>query len=171
MKKFKELSEEKQAIIIYSGELLIFSIVFIVLGVLRIVGIIGYNDTRRIVFNYITLLAGLWTIIEFIWILVSPKKRKKSCILDKIVVLPLSIFMITYDLISLIKNPSDLSFYQYCLGAAICYGGVALMFQAIYHYFNPLPAIIEEVKKAKEQAEKEEQEKLLKKENEEGKEN
>ena len=119
----KKLSEEKQAILIYSGELLLFSIIFIVLGVLKFTRVIGYNETRRIVFNWITLAGGVWGITDFTWALVSKRRRAKTCFIDKSLTLVLALSMICYDMISLIGKPAGESFYINFLAGALVYAG------------------------------------------------
>lgn len=156
MKMKDRTKEERLAIRIYSGELALFAIIFAVLGVLRITQVIGYNETRRIVFNYITLVAAGWGIADFIWAVASPRRRKRVCLLDKIIVLPLVAFMITFDLISLIAKPADNSFYIISVSSAILYASAALMFQAIYHYFKPLENLMEVAKEDEEQEKPEE---------------
>lgn len=151
MKEKKKLTEEQQAILIYSGELLIFAIVFLVLGILRFLNIIPYNAQRILVFNWITLFGGAWGIIDFFWAVFSKKKRAKSCMIDKALVLVLAIFMIVYDLISLIAKPQNELFYSYFLASGLIYAGIIFIFQGIYHYFKPLPSLIEEIRKAEEE--------------------
>lgn len=160
--KFKDRSkDERLAIKVYSGELALFAIIFAVIGVLRIVGVIGYSETRRLVFNYITLAGAAWGIADFIWALASKKRRQRISLVDKIVALPLVAFMITYDLICLISKPSNTQFYVLCVGIAILYAAAMLMFQAIYHFFRPLGSILDaanecEKEKPEEQAKPEE---------------
>ena len=144
----KKMDAEQKSILAYALELFIFGIVFEVLGVLRITGIIGYNETRRVVFNWITLCGCTIAIGEFIWYCFSKRKQARGFLPDKLAVLALAIFMITYDLICLIgKNPSP-EFCTYMLGGAICYVGVVYLFQGVYHYFRPLPGYLEDIRKA-----------------------
>ena len=144
----EKMSAEKKSILAYSIELLIFSVVFITLGVLKLTGVIPHNDTRRVVFNWITLVGGTIGIGDFIWYCFSKRRRARNFLPDKLAVLALAIFMITYDLICLIGgNPSD-DFCKYMLGGAICYVGVIYLFQGIYHYFKPLPGYLEDIRKA-----------------------
>lgn len=144
----KKMSVEQKSILAYSVELLIFSVVFITLGALKMTGIIGHNDTRRLVFNWITLVGGTIGIGDFIWFCFSKRRRARNFLPDKLAVLALAIFMITYDLICLIDgNPSE-EFCKYMLGGAITYVGVVYLFQGIYHYFKPLPGYLEDIRKA-----------------------
>ena len=94
----KNLSEETKTKLVYSGELIIIAIVFLVLGILKIVDVMKYNEQRRLIFNYITLVGGVWVISDFIWMLLSKKRRAKNCLLDKILNLPLGIYLLIFDI-------------------------------------------------------------------------
>lgn len=143
----KKMDEERKAMVIYTGELILFAIAFAVLGVLKITKVIGYNDTRRLVFNYITLVGGVWGIADFIWYLCSKRRRARNFMPDKIAVLVLALYMIVYDIICIVKLPSE-DFAIYMLGAALLYVAVVYLFQGIYHYFIPVPGYLEDIRKA-----------------------
>ena len=143
----KKMSAEQKSILAYSLELLIFGVVFEILGVLRITGIIGYDETRRVVFNWITLVGCTLGIGDFIWYCFSKRRRARNFLPDKLAVLALAIFMITYDLICLLGKPTP-EFCTYMLGSAICYVGVIYLFQGVYHYFRPVPGYLEDIRKA-----------------------
>lgn len=145
----KKISDETKVKLIYSGELLIFALVFAAIAVLKILKVIPHNPTRTTVFNYITLAGCAWGLTDFIWTMVSKKKRAKACLLDKFTLLPLILFMITYDLISLIAKPENENFYVYMLSGALFYVAVIYIFQGIYHYFRPLESLMEELEKDK----------------------
>lgn len=170
MTKFKDLPDDKKMFLVYSGELLVFSLVFIILGVLKIVGTISYDSTRRMVFNYITLAGAAWGYVDFIWAMASPKRKAKSSIIDKCLTLPLATFMIIFDIFCLATDFITPQMYNIMLGAAILYGAAMLLFEAIYHYFNPVPSLIEEYNKLKEEEDKEKLAKQEAKEQEEKKE-
>lgn len=143
----KKMTTEQKSILAYSLELLIFGIVFGALGILRITGVIGYNETRRVVFNWITLVGCTFGICDFIWFCFSKRRRTRNFLPDKLAVLALAIFMITYDLICLTGNPTP-EFCTYMLGGALCYVGLIYLFQGIYHYFKPVPGFLEDIRKA-----------------------
>lgn len=154
----KKMTTEQKSILAYSIEFIAFAILFGVLGVLRITGIIGYNETRRLVFNWITLVGCTIGIADFIWFCFSKRRRARNFLPDKLAVFALAIFMITYDIICLTGSPTP-EFCTYMLGGAICYVAVVYLFQGIYHYFKPVPGYLEDIRKAiaeeeaKEQAE------------------
>lgn len=139
----KKMSDQQKAILIYSGEFILFAIIFLVLGILKITQVMPYKETRRIVFNWITVIAAIWPISDFIWALASKKRRARICLLDKIAILPLTCFIVTFDFISLIAKPENTFFYIASIAAAFFY--VALVYAAlgIYHYFKPIPELLE----------------------------
>ena len=94
----KKMSEEKKAKLIYSGELIIIAIVFLTIAILELTYVIDRTEKNHAWFNWLTIFGGSWMIIDFIWALVSPKRRKRVCLLDKILILPLSIYLITFDI-------------------------------------------------------------------------
>lgn len=143
----KKLTAEQKSLLAYSIELIAFSIIFAVIGILKFTKVIGYNETRRIVFNWITLCGGVLGIGDFIWFSLSKRRRARNFLPDKLAVLALAIFMITYDLICLIGKPSE-DFCTYMLAGAICYVAVIYLFQGIYHYFKPVPGYLEDIRKA-----------------------
>ena len=140
----KKIDPQKKVKLIYSGELLVFAVLFLVFGILRITQVMPYKETRRIVFNWITIFGAWWGIIDLLWALLSKKRRPRVCLLDKFLVLPLSCFIITFDFISLIAKPANDMFYIISIGSAFIYISVIYLFQAIYHYFKPIPGLLEE---------------------------
>ena len=149
----KKLDKETKYKLIYSGELALFAIVFLVFAILKFTKIMGYNETRRVIFNWITLAGSAWGITDFIWALCSKKRRERVSLLDKILVLPLVAFIITFDLISLIAKPENPDFYIYMLGGAFSYVAVIYTFEAIYHFHHPIPGLLEEMEEEEEKDE------------------
>ena len=135
--------------LIYSGELLIIAIVFLVLGILKLLGVMGYDDGRRVFFNYLTTAGGIWLVIDLVWALMSPKRRKRVCLLDKFLNVPLGIFLLVFDIMCFME-PRKESFYIVMMSFAFMYLAVNYIFQSIYHFFNPIPQLIEEMEKAEE---------------------
>lgn len=137
-----KMTDKQKAILIYSGEFILFAIIFLVLGTLKITQVMPYKEGRRIVFNWITLFAAIWPIADFIWALASKRRRQRICLLDKILTLPLPIFMIVFDLISLISKPENTFFYVASIAAAFYYVAVLYLVLGIYHYFKPIPELV-----------------------------
>ena len=63
--------------LIYSGELLLIAVVFLVLGILKLTGVMTSKQPRIAIFNWITIFGGLWIITDLIWTLVSKKRRNE----------------------------------------------------------------------------------------------
>lgn len=159
------MDDLKKAKLMYSGELLIFAVIAIVLGILFICHVINVADWKKWAFTCVTLLGGCWCIADFIWTLVSPKKRAKNSLLDKILLLPNGCALLGLDifaLINLIQDPSrtDLdTFFQIEIGCALLYLSVAYIVEAIYHYYKPHPSIIEAVEADRQNEENKEEDK------------
>ena len=145
----KKIDKEKKVKLIYSGELLLFAVIFLVFGILKITKVMGYSETRRIVFNWITIFGGAWGITDFIWAICSKKRQQRISMIDKILLLPLAIFIITFDFISLIAKPANDNFYIYSVGAAFLYVAVIYTFESIYHYYNPIPGLLDDEEETK----------------------
>ena len=150
----KKLDPHKKIKLIYSGELMLFAILFLVFGILRITQIMPYRETRRIVFNWITIFGAWWGIIDIVWALASKKRKARVCLLDKFLLLPLSIFIITFDLISFIAKPTNDLFYILSIGCAFLYISVIYLFQAIYHYYKPIPGLFDDLEEEQKTEEK-----------------
>ena len=138
------MDKEKKIKLIYSGELLVFAIIFLVFGILKFTKVMGYNPTRTFIFNIITLAGAAWGITDFIWAISSKKRQERISLLDKVLLLPLVIFMITYDLICLIAKPTNENFYLFMLGSAFLYVAVIYTFEAVYHYYHPIPGLLDD---------------------------
>lgn len=143
----KKLDETTKVKLIYSGELAFFAIVFLVLGILFLTKVIAVQDWKRLVFTWATLVGGFLLIGDFVWALVSKKRRKKICLLDKIMILPVSLFLIGFDLYALITNLLDVEVYAIVVGVDFIYIAADYIFQSIYHYFKPVPGLFEDEKK------------------------
>ena len=157
----KKMSDETKVKLIYTIELLIFAVVFIVVATLKITRVLNTRDVVRLIFNIITILGGTWMIVDFIWTLCSKKKRMKNSLLDKSLFLPLGIYLITFDIICLVNASLRTGdFFLYMTVGAFYYIAACYIFEAIYHFFKPIPSIvaaIEEVKRRNAEAELEEQ--------------
>ena len=139
----KKLDKETKYKLIYSGELALFAVLFAVFSVLKFTGVLGYNATRALIFNWVTIFGGAWGIADFIWAISSKKRQQRISLLDKFLILPLSLFIITYDLICFIVKPEP-SFYGIMLGAGFAYVAVVYCFEAVYHFYHPIPGLLED---------------------------
>lgn len=148
-KKIDELTKVK---LIYSGELAIFAILFFVLGLFFILEIIGVASYKKWLFPILTLVGAIWGVTDLIWTLLSPKKRAKSSLLDKWLLLPSALVFLgcdSYVLVALINNPSTTAldrFFPLYIGITLLYLSGIYLFQSIYHFFYPVPALINALK-------------------------
>lgn len=142
---------EKKLKLVYCGELALFAVVFMVLGILFVAGVITPADWKRYAFTYVTLAGCTWIVVDFIWALASKKRRAKSCILDKALVLPVAPVIISFDIYCIINGCAETLPYRYFIGINLIYLSCVYLFEAIYHYYKPtvqMLNIIEETKKA-----------------------
>ena len=140
----KKLSKETKYKLIYSGELMLFAVIFLTLSILKFTRVMNYNETRRIVFNWITIAGGAWGIADFTWAMCSKKRQQRISLLDKFLILPLTLFILTFDFISLIAKPTDTSFYINMIAIAFLYVALIYIFQAIYHFYRPIPGLLDD---------------------------
>ena len=80
MKKLDEVTKIK---LIYSGELVFFALVFIVLGILQVVNVITIKEGFLNVFKFITLAGAAYFIFDFVTSFTNKRKREKVCFVDK----------------------------------------------------------------------------------------
>ncbi|MFA7032258.1 MAG: hypothetical protein WC201_01685 [Bacilli bacterium] len=148
----KKIDDLTKAKLMYSGELAIFAILFLVLGLLFILKIIGVANYKKWLFPILTLAGAIWVIIDLVWTLLSPKKKAKSSLIDKWLVLPSALVFLgcdSYVLTALIINPSTTSldvFFPLYIGITLLYLSGIYVFESIYHFYRPVPALINAVK-------------------------
>lgn len=144
MKKKTPLSSTTKTLLIYSGELLIFSLVFLALGILVLTKVFYLSELRQQIFTWVTLFGGLVTLGDFLWVLLSKKRRKKSSLIDKILVAPVGLGLFVADLTALIMGNMPYEFYQFAMGGVFCYLGLVYAFEGVFHYFHPIPGLLED---------------------------
>lgn len=152
----EKMSLEKKVKLIYSGELLFFSLLFFVIATLEILGIIGKREIILIIFNWVTIFGGSWMIADFIWLMCSPKRQKKNSKIDKALLVPAGLYLITFDIICF-TNASfvTLEFRRLMMGIVFYYLGSVYVFQGVYHWFRPIPGLLEDVRNEQQKAEQE----------------
>ena len=153
----KKMDFATKAKLIYSGELLIISVVFIVVAILKLTDVFKYNATRATIFNWITIFGGTWIVADLIWAVVDKKRQARICLLDKILHAPAGIYLISFDLYCLINQPGE-RFYQIGIPVVLFYLAVCYIFEGIYHYKYPIPGLIEEEENNIDNSSKEESE-------------
>lgn len=147
---------EKKNKLIYSGELILIAVVFIVLGILELLKVITLSDRFQLIFKIITLVGATWLVTDFVWTLLNKKRRANYSLMDKIMLLPLAIYLYAFDIAGFIV-PRPYEYYQVGVPVAFFYIACAYTFQGIYHYYHPIPILlqaIEEEKREKEEKEK-----------------
>lgn len=147
--------QEKRIKLIYSGELLLFAVVFIVLGILQLLAVIKQSERFQLIFKIVTLVGATWLVTDFVWVMLSAKRKAKNSIMDKAMMLPLAIYLYFFDVLGFVLKPGY-GYYQVGVPAAFFYISCAYIFQGIYHYYHPVPSVIEmieEIRKAEEQKE------------------
>lgn len=139
----KKMDFATKAKLIYSGELLIIAVIFIVIAILKLTNVFKYNEVRSLIFNWITIFGGAWVIADLIWAIVDKKRQKRICLIDKIIHAPAGIYFIAFDLYCLIARPSEL-FYQRAIPVVLLYLAACYIFESIYHFKYPIPGLLEE---------------------------
>ena len=143
MKK-KKLDMLTKAKLIYSGELMIFAIVFLVFAILRITGVMAGNATRSAIFNWVTIFGGSWLIIDCLWALFSKKRRPKVALIDKLLHAPAGIYLVSFDIYCFVTHPEATSdVYRYGVPVVLFYLCSCYIFESIYHFFKPIPGLLE----------------------------
>ena len=146
----KKMDTMTKAKLIYSGELMVFAIAFLVVAILEFTQVIKISERHHIIFNWVTLFGGSWLIADFIWALVDKKRQKRIAMIDKIIHLPLGIYLISFDLFCLISQPADPNIYQYGIPSALSYIFLCYIFESIYHFKYPVPGLVDIDKDEKE---------------------
>ena len=149
----KKMDFATKAKLIYSGEILIFAVLFLVLAALRFLNIIQYKETRGTIFNWITLFGGTWIIVDLIWALCDKKRQKRIALIDKIIHAPAGAYLIAFDLYCLISKTTDANLYRFGIASVLAYLGLCYTFEAFYHFKYPVPGVVDAVEQEKIQAE------------------
>lgn len=158
MKKFKELDELTKTKVIMQGEYVLIALVFLVLGFLKIFGVINSDSqsTKAHIFNFITSAGSLWVISDFLWSSFSKKRHNRVDYIDKVVTLPIGLYLLVYNILCFINwsNPSP---YLNKIGVSILFFMIFIvyMFIGIYHWFKTSKQVLKIIEEAKEEENKE----------------
>ena len=139
-KKLEPLTKVKIMLAVEYG---IFALVFLVLGILFLTKIIQVAEWKRYAFTYVTLFGGAWIITDFFWTLLSPKSRAKNSMLDKILMLPVGPVLVVFDIYAITQGCAETLPYYLVIGIDFCYIAAVYLFQTVYHWYRPIPAVIE----------------------------
>lgn len=150
---------EKKVKLIYSGELIVIAVILLVIGILKLIGTIETKPTRLFVYNIITSVGAIWFIIDLIWTINSPKRRKSSSLLDKSLVMPACAYLMFFDIWCFVHKAQNLDvndlLVKISIGSVLVYIGVVYAFLGLYHYKHPLPSLVEAIEEAKKENDKE----------------
>ena len=138
----------KKVKLIYSGELLAFAVVFLVLGFLELFVVIKLSERAQLIFKIITLAGATFITGDFIWLMCSEKRKKKNCIIDKVMLLPLAVYLYVFDIVGFVMKPGY-GYYQIGIPIAFMYFACVYIFQGIYHYYKPVPLVLEMIEEIK----------------------
>ena len=145
---------EKKNKLIYSGELILIALVFIVIAILELLRIIVISDRHQLIFKIVTLVGASWITFDFFWTLFNKKRRANNSLIDKIMLLPLAVYLYSFDIAGfVIARPY--AYYQIGLPIALLYISCAYLFQGIYHYYHPIPLLLQAIEEEKLEKEKE----------------
>lgn len=164
----------KKTKLIFLIEYIVIGLILGVVGFLRLFDVIPYNDKRLLAYNIITLIGVAYIIFETIWYIISKKKRERSDLIDKILPIPLALFLLVFDILVLAKVLVDINIIKYCIAGVLLYGFAFALFLGIYHHIKPSKMVLEAVEeeylqKQKELAEQQAKEESKEEEPQEGK--
>ena len=148
-----KMSIEKKNKLLYSVELIAFSVVFLILGILELLKVIRLSDTFQLIFKIVTLIGASWLVFDLAWSLLSEKRKAKSAMIDKWMMLPLAIYLYGFDIGGFaVTRPYE--YYQIGVPIVFFYIACTYLFQGIYHYYKPIPLILEAIKEEEEELRK-----------------
>lgn len=156
----KKFGEFEKAKLVYSAELLLFAILFCVLSILFLVNVLQVSTWKKWVFLVGGSLGAIWFIVDWIWTLASPKHRKKSSLFDKILLIPSGLAALGFNIYFWISklyednSPAEPVFRMFLI-VMLFYFSAVYIAEAIYHWFIPVPDLMEAEKVSKEEEKKE----------------
>lgn len=134
---------------IYLCELLFFAVTFLVIGILILVNVIKMNQTKKDIFVWLTLFGGFFILGDFLWAAISKKRREKVAFIDKILILPVALFLICFDIYALAVGgnkdnlPKLLDLTRIVIGINFIYLTVIYVFEGAYHWYKPVPGLLD----------------------------
>ena len=165
MKKFRDLEPVTRAKLIYTIEIGIFVVVALTLGTLFLLRVLDFTERRGWVLSILGLAGGLWFIADFIWALFSKKHRAISSLFDKAILFPSGIGLLSFDIFIIVNaarsgmgsfEENYPGVFHLVIGIAFCYLSACYLAEAIYHWFHPLPALLDALPVEEEQGESDE---------------
>ena len=152
----QKMDEFTKAKLIYTIEISIFALAFLIVAILQLVRVIKFGETHLRVINWITIFGASIGILDFIWFLNSPVRRKKNSMLDKCLLVPLMIYILVFDIICFInqENP-QLDLAQIMIPIALIYVSAVYTLEAVYHWYKPVPMLFDAIEEEKENPQEE----------------
>ncbi len=145
----KKMSNETKIKLIYSGELVVIALIILVISILKFTGVMPTKQTRLLVYNIISLIGFVWIVVDFVWSIASKKRRQKTCFLDKFLMLPAGLYILFFDIMCFAKFFTyEEAIVQYSIAGILMYLAVIELFMAVYHWFKPVPQILEAIEEA-----------------------
>ena len=142
-KKMDELTKYK---LVYSIELAVFAVAFMLIGLLQITHVIILHPFFIQLFNWLTFFGSLWVITDLFWTLRSEKRRQNNSLFDKVTLGIFGLYILIIDIImfsNYLKLPQF--WYQTLIGDAVFYIGIIYIMQAYWHYRYPVPSIVKAI--------------------------
>ena len=139
----KKLDPVTKVKLILAIEYAIFVILFLTLGLLFLLDVIKVADWKRYAFTYVTLAGGAWIVADFFWTTFSPRRRAKNCLLDKALMFPVGLALVVFDIYAITQGCAETLPYRFVIGINFCVIAAIYLFETIYHWFKPIPAVIE----------------------------
>ena len=136
---------------------MVFAVVLMLIGFLRMFDVIPYSEKRLLIYNIITLLGVAYIVFDLCWNL-RKAKRANFSLVDKLPPVVLAAFLLTFDILVLSKTITDINIIKYCISGVLIYAGAYAGFMGIYHYFKPQKMLLEAVEEAYEAELKEQEE-------------
>lgn len=146
--KTDELTKEKR---IYTIELLVFMVIFFVLGLLILIDVLPVKGTFRKVLIWVSLFGSVWLFVDFFWTIFSKKRRAKHSLLDKSLALIAAASVFVMDIITFVQGfDNTVEMHETFVGILFCYLALVYLIEAIYHWFKPIPLLVEAAKEEEE---------------------
>lgn len=169
----KKMDEFTKFKLTYCIELLVFAVLFVVLGVLFLCKIVPIKPWKFWVFPILTFFGGIWFMIDLVWTIKSKKRRRKNSLIDKILPAPMAFAIFCFDIYALIMafsgkattdNTEYLNLFTTVVAIALLYYGAVYLFEGIYHWFVPSKALTSAYEDAERKIKEEEAKELAQKE-------
>ena len=158
----KKLTFEEKTKLAFSIEYIVIALIALVIGVLKLIGVIPTKPVRLLVYNIISMAGAVYMIADMIWYACSEKKRKRTAIIDKVLASPAFLYLMGFDIYCFIYyGRADDMLVRYSIGIVLIYVAVIYIFLGIYHYKHPSPQIVQAIKDIEEAKRLEQEEKEL----------